>query len=478
MNIPKLPTRFENINVKNKEVLKNFILRNNKAIRHIRTMIVNMESSNSGAFLLLKGESGIGKTTLINTLPFFLINQNILIEAVDEKKDLREYLNKCKEVRNGIRLIVLEGREFSSQVKFSELEKSLTAINQFIRSQQGKNTIVVWPCNGEEMVQDILYFSSQIGGTSLFRDDTVFELEGPDESDYYGILKNTFYILNQEDIEDDYGVTKAEAAKIRTNLEKITIGSFLEKTRSNLIQNILKIDGAFQDYDYESFKLWILVIAKNNPLDDVTYLTKGNYANVDFQRLLSSTSGNISHKIQKNSNIIGLLAKELDCRILYIPYELVTNSITSTKNDALKKLLSQNGVKIHNSATKRIDILKSSLGSAITGSQIHYKRTTSKIEDSQLSQDFSNILKITQNNDRIANEELGKILEENELVYSSRPEQSFGLNYSVRTDLLCGIEGNYLRLEMMWRTSTTRGEIANYVLQKLLNYASAMGIIE
>jgi DNA (cytosine-5)-methyltransferase 1 len=38
-------------------------------------------------------------------------------------------------------------------------------------------------------------------------------------------------------------------------------------------------------------------------------------------------------------------------------------------------------------------------------------------------------------------------------------------------------EGGPIRIEIMWRSTTSRADIANYVLSKLGNYGKAIGLL-
>jgi hypothetical protein len=56
-------------------------------------------------------------------------------------------------------------------------------------------------------------------------------------------------------------------------------------------------------------------------------------------------------------------------------------------------------------------------------------------------------------------------------------EKSLGTELDYKSDIYCTQFGAPLRLEMMWRSKTSRAEIANYVLGKLKNYGRAIGML-
>jgi hypothetical protein len=57
-------------------------------------------------------------------------------------------------------------------------------------------------------------------------------------------------------------------------------------------------------------------------------------------------------------------------------------------------------------------------------------------------------------------------------------EKSLGTDLTCLSDIFVTIGGEPVRLEFMWRKTTSRAEIASYVLGKLGNYERAVGLLD
>jgi hypothetical protein len=64
------------------------------------------------------------------------------------------------------------------------------------------------------------------------------------------------------------------------------------------------------------------------------------------------------------------------------------------------------------------------------------------------------------------------------LIDSFQIEQDFGAGLKRRTDILAKSKNGQIRLEVMWRKTTSRAEIANYTLTKVANYGRAIGFLK
>jgi DNA (cytosine-5)-methyltransferase 1 len=92
--------------------------------------------------MILRGETGAGKSTFLNTVGLF--RTGVVTERITGADDVAEAL-KGAEPTTQPRIIVLEGREALGEVSRPALEASMHAINSFVRSDAGQETLVVWP---------------------------------------------------------------------------------------------------------------------------------------------------------------------------------------------------------------------------------------------------------------------------------------------------------------------------------------------
>ncbi len=74
------------------------------------------------------------------------------------------------------------------------------------------------------MTREIIQFSGHVGGSSLFREDTVLEYRGPSRDRFVSILKNTYEFFNKYDI-SDIGFSDDQLESILNSMsKKCTIG--------------------------------------------------------------------------------------------------------------------------------------------------------------------------------------------------------------------------------------------------------------
>ncbi len=485
MTILNLPSRFENFKLNKRasytstelERLKAFIFQVEDSIKHIKRMIRTMKASNSGAFMILMGESGMGKTTFLNTLPLYI--ENLEVIPVYNSSVLTDVLESFDEI-NSYRIIVLENRETFETLSTNQLEKEIHAINHFIRSEKGRNSIVVWPCNGEEMTKEIIQFAGHVGGSSLFREDTILEYHGPSRNRFIPILKNTFAFFNEYDI-SDIGFTDDVLTEMLDAMNKrSTIGHFIENIRGEILKLNELIEDS-KDYVGELFDLVICVVSGNKNNSDVEYLTKGDYSYVDIDRLFSATDANITKTLGNKKCICSMVSKEINCKVISIDYKDVLDILRlelQTNNDKIKEfdkyLLENTDLKLGKSNAQITLLKNNNLTRAIQG--LTYKRTREKNDSAEKKVVFDKILELSKTNDALINRKLAMAMKEYKLVNVARTEDDFGHAFKIRSDINFSIPGNYVRVEMMWRENASAASISAYTLNKIQSYCRAMGI--
>jgi DNA (cytosine-5)-methyltransferase 1 len=91
---------------------------------------------------------------------------------------------------------------------------------------------------------------------------------------------------------------------------------------------------------------------------------------------------------------------------------------------------------------------------------------------------FEGLARIARTDDGLLNRAIGEALVSAGLAQAYETEKPLGTALRYDSDLFVMRNDEPIRIEVMWRTTTGRAEIANYVLTKLGNYAKAIGLIE
>ncbi len=290
MTLPKvqIPNRFEgllNMVAEGAPELGSIVKPVKSALDAIDTIFDDMTSSGQGAFLVLEGPPGSGKSTFLHTIKLF--REGVRTIVVDTEQSINEALLELKISTDRLRIVVLAGREALVDISESELDLSLHAINQFIRSREGRNTIVVWPCTTDNAVKKIVAKANAIGGDALLGVcPSGYQFEGPPKAEYVAIARNTIEALNGGASLIALGVTDERATELAATSP--TLGAYLKSLREEERRNRATLANLLPTL--QRTMLWIVVIAGNDPETDVGTLTYGADFSADVTRLLASSS--------------------------------------------------------------------------------------------------------------------------------------------------------------------------------------------
>jgi hypothetical protein len=204
----------------------------------------------------------------------------------------------------GLRIIVLEGREALTDISNELLEKDIHAINSFIRTTNGEKTLIAWPVNRDDLAERLSGLAAELGGESLVGlGDPIYRFSGPLKEKYIEIANNTISLLNQGENIHDLGISSIRAEQLLD--ESKTIGFFLAKIRKDLLANQREIGKLAKK---EKCRVWVVVLAGNDPDGDIDGITRGTMYSADIDRMLSVTNANIvqdlKHTVPHNSNRI------------------------------------------------------------------------------------------------------------------------------------------------------------------------------
>ena len=346
------------------------------------------------------------------------------------------------------------------------------AINAFVRSEAGRDTLVVWPTNTDDLTEILVGLAKALGDEALFGiGEPVERFSGPAKADFVPIAERTVAALNEGASLATLGVSEEHAHVLTADVE--TIGRYLALIRRALIDNGARVRSLLPA---EQPRMWTVVIAGNDPDADVAALTRGGYAVADVDRLMNSTGANIVQELKKYPDQLGILGTVLDARILHV--DMVTMlSVARQYGDAeLHGLMRAVGMSTQSDKSARSRILASELGVVIGGGSLGTRKRGKK-PGSSTHQAFAGLAEISKTKDATCNRALGAALQDAELIGTFETERDLGTELKFTSDLYCLRGHEAIRLEVMWRATTGRAAIANYVLGKLGNYGKAIGLL-
>ena len=465
-----VPDRYEGLSQNAGDELAQVIEQVPESLEALDATVASMSMSARGAFWILRGDSGSGKSTFVHTVPFY--RDHVRVIDVDPGQDLRKYF--AQQDTNGIELtiFVLEEREAETSFSDPELETWLHSINGFIRSQRGRKALIVWPCNTDELRDRIVRLGRALGATALLPNkDGYIPFQGPPPRSYPSIAERTFSVLNQGATLTDLGLSDDE---LRREAETTsTIGLYLHNLQQQILSSKSEVTKLLQK---EQYRLWIVVVAGNDPVSEVGGLTRSSLSWVDSDRLMNATGANIVKQIKQTPKRAGLLATSLGAKILYLPLLTATTVVRAYADERLEGHLRTAGFSLSPKDQKEAKrrLCESEFGKMLTGGT-QGTLTRGQKPGSKSIESFERIVKVTRERDALVNAAIGRALNDAKLVSSFRTERSFGEKTTQRTDLVIETTSGTIRVEMMWRSKVGRADIANYVLQKLAAYGRAIG---
>jgi hypothetical protein len=463
-----VPDRFEGLESAGSGSLRTIIAPVEETLALIDGRFGDMRAAHRGGLMILRGETGAGKSTFLNTIGLF--RTGVVTERVAGPDDVDEVLKRTP-ITAVPRIIVLEGREALGEVSRSALEAAMHAINSFVRTAAGRDTLVVWPTNTDDLTVDLAETATSLGAEALFGVGEPFEhFSGPSKSDFVAIAERTVAALNEGASLAALGISEARARELEE--EAPTIGRYLALVRQELIKNGTRVRRLLPA---EQARMWAVVVAPEAD-GDVAALTRRGYAYADIDRLMTSTGANIVDELKKHPDEVGILGTVLDARILYLDMVTVLAVARQFGDDQLHALMQGLGMSTQKDTSARDRIVSSELGLVLGGESLGTRRRGSKPGDNTQAA-FRNLAEIARNNDGACNRAIGAALVDAGLVESMETERALGTNQTFFSDLYVVRGGDPVRIEFMWRARAGRADIANYVLLKLGNYGRAIGLL-
>ncbi|MEP0870836.1 hypothetical protein NDA01_13590 [Trichocoleus desertorum AS-A10] len=468
-----LPDRFDVLERRaKKHDLRSIVVAVPDSLSYIDDLYSDMDSAGRGAFLVFRGESGSGKSTFLHTL--YLFKEDVKTYSILQEKTVADSLKEFGRANESLRVLVVEGREALTDFSEEILEKELHAINTFIRSASGEKTLIVWTCNTDDLQSRLITLAGRIGAESLLGvGEGSYRFSGPPKNLYLQIANKTLEALNEGASLIDLGIAEEQASELVKRVN--TIGTYLALLRQEIRQSQSITKSLL---DKEQCRVWTVVIAGNDPEKDTAALTRGSLFSADISCLMSSTEANIVEEIKTFPDKIGVLATILDAKILHLP---VLSALAIAKQYAdteLRLKMKENSMALSADPKVLQRLNDSEVAKALKAQGRGIGRRGKPIGSNTVAA-FDKLASIAREQDGLLNKAVGEALQKNGLIHSFETEVDFtghGLNF--KSDLVCQTETGPIRLEMMWRKTTSRAEISNYVLTKLYNYGRAIGLLQ
>lgn len=230
-----LPNRWEYLQPKiegRKVAVRTIIRPVQRAMIIIRNIISYLETTGGSQVLVMRADSGSGKTTFLNTLPDYMpdvkFNKQVVeLENVDAE-NFNSELQSRGTINDGINLFILEGREKPESVNEKYVQVVLSNINRFARNQRVPIIFVI-PTTDSNVARLWCEQGSTIGDLipegKLYEGSRWYEFVGISKDQYIDITKETVEALNPNRTLFDY-ISPDEAKELVKTAS--TIGRYME----------------------------------------------------------------------------------------------------------------------------------------------------------------------------------------------------------------------------------------------------------
>jgi hypothetical protein len=230
-----LPNRWEHLQPKiegRKVAVRTVIRPVEKAMTIIRNIISYLETTGGSQVLVMRADSGSGKTTFLNTLPDYMpdirFNKQVIeLENVEVDNFNAELLSR-ETLSDGINLFILEGREKPESVNERYVQVVLSNINRFARSRRVPIIFVI-PTTDSNVARLWCEQGATIGDLipegKLYEGSRWYEFIGVIKDQYTEITKETVEALNPNRTLYDYISPDEVKELVKTTS---TIGRYME----------------------------------------------------------------------------------------------------------------------------------------------------------------------------------------------------------------------------------------------------------
>lgn len=274
-----LPTRWEYLQQKlgdNDASIKTIIRPVPQAIRVVRDIIEYLRATGGCQVLIIRADTGSGKTTFLNTLPYYMSDVNIDAQTIDlqpiEARDFGVALRRISLSNEAINVVILEGREKPETVSDGYIQMVLADINRFARSAH-KPLLFVIPTIEEAVARAWCDHGTRIGDLipdqKLYEGSRWYTFPGVPREKFADVAAETVRTLNAPYTISDFGVGSDDIQNLA--LTAPTIGRFIE-TLANKISSRRSASRVSQSLSGKREHVWVVFCGPDFRHFDHTYL--------------------------------------------------------------------------------------------------------------------------------------------------------------------------------------------------------------
>jgi len=483
LGVVKVPFRFEPLSkLVGRDRLGQVLLECPSDLEKMKRLVAEVQSAGQGKLQFLIGDSGLGKTCLVESLAVFLsdVVGLVLTPPPDYELPLRDlpawlatHIPEAQK-KAGARLVVvnLDGRELPS-VNPDETRAAMVNLNAFLRRNAG--ILATWPVVNEEFAQEAIQHLQRSGGGTALSSSPTMPVNGLESSKYYDalllILRTTSVTL------DDAAVSDEEVRGLVK--DSTSIGNYLERVHQLVVSR----------YDVGAIgqalpKVYIVVTSNADTNTKCRMLRRGDQFLVDPDRLLQFSRANVADDWRSRAKEnprrgLPFIMSLFEVRLVNISSSAVVNACAFCEDSRLQQAVRRhypNPIRANAANALRGSSLVRALKGEADASAGYNVQPTDKIANA-----YDSIQALTRTRHRAINQAVVQVLAKElglnlpNVKYESNPLADRDL----RPDVMFQRQERPETLEFTHRSidDASVAAISSYVLAKIQDYARDYNLI-
>lgn len=477
----RVPSRFESLrDTIGHSRISQVLIEPQNDLPRLKKWVAEVRTANQGKIAFVVGQSGVGKTSLIESMSIFLADSvssllsapaNYEVPLTGLVKWLNDKLVKVTSKDNKITVCNLDGREVLAADDATG-NNAMVDLNAFLRKTPG--VLLLWPVANLDFANKAIAMLQQAGGGTALSGEPIYTVQGLDKTKYYDVL--TLILRASSMTLEDAAVSQGEAREVASRA--ISIGDYLERIQSLVVAR----------YDVGALgtllpKLTICITSDGDTSDICRQLRRGSGYLLDPDRVLQFSRSNVAEDWKRDAGLsarksLAFVSSLFEVKLVNLSGSAVANACAFCEDSELQRTVrSKYPHPVSSNATNLIKA--SSLVRALMGtSDVGKSATTSS---AQVVDAYRAIQALSKTKHKEINKAILRVIVDKaghdlpDLEFEKQPLTGKGLTADVwfkRGDRPETIEFTHREEKM-----ATEAVLSTYLLGKVRDYARDYGLL-